>query len=231
MNPVVLLKITENDKRVIIALLFVIIICFVVIGLLGSLIVRTMKWQSKKCDTLVSDVVTNRIVTTPHQLRKYAAKKNVRYFIKQAWIPIIVTLVGVATLLIRDAVMKDFSYNPFNMETGFGSLFFVWDFSKIIQKPETGAGIILSWPVLVNSPHFVVEAIPAYVSLSFMFVGGAWYLVAAQAYLARTLRAMKLSKTVFEKSLENFNQNTPLQQPQVDPQSGNPNPMQNPPLQ
>jgi len=42
---------------------------------------------------------------------------------------------------------------------------------------------------------------------------------------------MKLSKTVFEKSLENFNQNTPLQQPQVDPQAGNPNPMQNPPLQ
>lgn len=208
-----MLKITENDKRVIVALLFVIIILFVVIGLLGSLIVRTMKWQGKKCDTLVSDVVTNRIVTTPHQLRKYASKKNIRYFIKQAWIPIIIIAVGVLTLIIRNAVKKDWSYNPFNINDGFGSLFFVWDFSKIITTPETGVGITLNWPTLINQPHFVPEAIVAYISISCLFVGGAWYLVAAQAYLARTLRAIKLSKKVFEKSLDNFDQNTPLQQP------------------
>ena len=68
MNFNLLIKLTENDKRVIIALLFAIILLFVIIGLLGSLIVRTMKWQGKKCDTLVSDVVTNHIVKTPHQL-------------------------------------------------------------------------------------------------------------------------------------------------------------------
>ena len=72
MNPLFLIQFTENDKRIIFALLIVIILVFVLIGLLGSLVVRTMKWQGKKCDTLVSDVVTNRIVTTPHQLRKYA---------------------------------------------------------------------------------------------------------------------------------------------------------------
>ena len=69
MNPLFLIQFTENDKRIIFALLIVIILVFVLIGLLGSLVVRTMKWQGKKCDTLVSDVVTNRIVTTPHQLR------------------------------------------------------------------------------------------------------------------------------------------------------------------
>ena len=87
MNPNLLIKFTENDKRVVIALLFAIILLFVIIGLLGSLIIRVMKWQGKKCDTLVSDVVTNHIVKTPHQLRKYAAKKNIRHFIKQAWLP------------------------------------------------------------------------------------------------------------------------------------------------
>lgn len=212
MTPLFLLKITENDKRVVIALLFIIIILFVVIGLLGSLIIRTMRWQGKKCDTLVSDVVTNHIVTTPHQLRVYAAKKNIRHFIKQAWIPIIIILVGVVTLIIRNAVMKDWSYNPFNIDDGFGSLFFVWDFSKIITAPESGVGILLNWPELINQPHFVVEAIPAYVVVSCAIVGGLWYLVVAQAYLARTLRAIKLSKKVFEKSLENFDQNTPPQQ-------------------
>ena len=74
----VLLKLSENDKRIIIAICLVIILLFVLIGVLGSIVVRTMKWQSKKCDTLVSDVVVNRIVTTPHQLRVYARKKNTR---------------------------------------------------------------------------------------------------------------------------------------------------------
>lgn len=212
MTPLFLIKITENDKRVIIALLFIIIILFVVIGLLGSLIVRTMRWQGRKCDTLVSDVVTNRIVKTPHQLRKYAAKKNIRYFIKQAWIPIILILVGVLTYIIRNIVMKDWAYNPFNITDGFGTLFFVWDFSKIITTPESGVGVLINWPTLINQPHFVVEAIWAYIAVTFTLVGGLWYLVVAQAYLSRTIRAYKLSKKVFEKSLENFDQNTPLQQ-------------------
>lgn len=208
MNPV-LLKITENDKRIIVALLFVVILLFVIIGLLGALIVRTMKWQGKKCDTLVSDVVTNHIVTTPHQLRNYAARKNIRYFIKQAWIPIIVILIGVGLLIIRDATKKDWVWNPFNLTDGFGTLFFVWDFSKIITTPESGVGILLSWPTLINQPHFAVEALWSYFIVPFLFVGGLWYLVTAQAYLARTIRAVKLSKKVFEKSLDNFDQNTP----------------------
>ena len=209
MAPLFLLKITENDKRVVIALLFIIIILFVVIGLLGSLIVRTMRWQGKKCDTLVSDVVTNHIVKTPHQLRVYAAKKNIRHFIKQAWIPIVLILIGALTYIIRNIIVKDWTYNPFNTTDGFGSLFFVWDFSKIVTTPESGVGILINWPELINQPHFVIEAIPAYVAVTFAVVGGLWYLVVAQAYLARTIRAIKLSKKVFEKSLENFDQNTP----------------------
>ena len=44
-----------------------------------------------------------------------------------------------------------------------------------------------------------------------MIVGAVWYFVAAQAYLARTIRAHKLARTVFDKSLDNYNQNTPIQ--------------------
>ena len=70
MNLLFLIKLTENDKRILIAACLVIILIFVLIGLIGSIIVRTMKWQGKKCDTLISDVVVNRIAKTPHQLRK-----------------------------------------------------------------------------------------------------------------------------------------------------------------
>lgn len=221
MNPIVLIKLTENDKRVIIALLFAIILLFVIIGLLGSLIVRTMKWQGKKCDTLVSDVVTNHIVKTPHQLRKYAAKKNIRHFIKQAWIPIIIILVGVATICIRNAVVNDWSYDILNFNngtqneggTGIGTLLFMWDFKDEASYTTIwGVKVLAKWPPLINEPHFSVDAIWCYVYIACMVVGGTWYVIAAQSYLARTIRAIQLSKRVFEKSLDNFDQNTPPQQ-------------------
>jgi hypothetical protein len=219
MNFNLLIKLTENDKRVIIALLFAIILLFVIIGLLGSLIVRTMRWQGKKCDTLVSDVVTNHIVKTPHQLRKYAAKKNIRHFLKQAWIPIIIILVGVATILIRNAITKDWSYDLLNYNngtkneggTGFGTLLWIWDF----KDPDSyttvfGLKVLAKWPPLYNNPHFVMEGIYSYVAIPFLVIGSIWYLVVAQAYLARTIRMHKLSKQVFEKSLEGFNGNTQI---------------------
>lgn len=206
-----LLKLTENDKRIIIAICLVVILLFVLIGVIGSIVVRTMKWQGKKCDTLVSDVVVNRIVTTPHQLRVYARKKNTRHFIKQAWIPILLIVAGVVTIIIHNAVTKNWSYNPFNIDDGFGTLLFVWDFKDPDSYTKVfGVTVMASWPPLANEPHFAVDALASYFAVPLVIVGACWYLVVAQAYLARTLRAYKLSKQVFEKSLEGFNQNTPI---------------------
>ena len=164
MNPIVLIQLSENDKRILIAACLILILLFVLIGLLGSAIIRTMKWQGKKCDTLVSDVVTNHIVTTPLQLRKYAAKKNARYFIKQAWLPIILIIVGVLVLIIRNLIKQDWAYNPVNLDDGFGTLLFAWDF----KDPDSyttifGITVLAKWPPLINSPHFVVDAIYAYI--------------------------------------------------------------------
>ena len=211
MNPILLIKLSENDKRVIIAIFLILILVFVLIGLIGSLIVRTMKWQGKKCDTLVSDVVTNRIITTPSQLRVYARKKNARYFIKQAWIPILLILTGVLIIIIRDAVKSDWSYNPFNINDGFGTLLFICDFEHAQYATIFGITVLADWPPFIT-PHFEQAALVSYFAVPPLIIGACWYLVAAQAYLARTIRAYKLSKTVFEKSLEDFNQNTPLNQ-------------------
>ena len=216
MNPVLLIKLTESDKRILIAACLIIILVFVLIGLIGSIIVRTMKWQGKKCDTLVSDVVVNKIAKTPRQLRKYARIKNTRHFIKQAYIPIILMIVAVLIIVIRDAVLKNWDYNPFNIDNGFGTLLFIWDFKNPdIYTKVFGVTLLADWPPLANEPHFVMEALPAYIAVPLAVIGVIWYLVAAQAYLARTFRAWKLSKQVFEKSLEGFNQNTPVENGQI----------------
>lgn len=214
MDLLFLLKLSENDKRVIIAILLVVIILFVIIGLLGSLTIKIMRWQGKKCDTLVSDVVRYHIITRPSELKRYARVKNIRYFIVQAWVPIVIILVGLISLFIQfgvhNAIPHDWNYSFFGThEDEFGSILFYWDFSTFglninNWKPE------LTWPAVIHEPAFSPAAIPSYITAICFLVGGIWYFVIAQAYLARTIRAYVLSKKVFEKSLDDFDQNKPM---------------------
>ncbi len=201
---------SENDKRLIFALLLLIILVFVLIGYIGFIVTRIMKWQGKKMDTLVSDVVVTRTITKKIPFFNYARKKNWRLFFKQSWVAVIILLVGALTLVIRDAVMRDFSYNIFDYNvTGFNTILFLWDFSGVYQRQ--GASILLNWPVLINEPHVSPEAWTSYVFMSCMIVGGGWYLIAIQSLIARTIRMFQLSTSVFEKSLDGFNQNKQLQ--------------------
>lgn len=204
-----LIQLTETDKRILIALCLVLILVFVLIGLMGSLIIRTMRWQGRKCDTLVSDVVVYKIVTTPKQLKKYARKKNGRYFLKQAWLPLLFVTLGAIALIIHNIVYKNWAYNPFNSNDGFGTLLFLWDFNDPDSYTTIfGLKVLAKWPPLYNQPHVTMDAIYSYIGVPLIIIGGLWYIVVAQAYLARTIRASKLCKQVFEKSLEGVNGNT-----------------------
>ena len=220
----VLLSLSENDKRLIFAILLVLILVIVLIGYIGFLVTRVMKWQGKKIDTLVADPVVTRVITDKHHFIRYARKKNWRLFFKQSYIGIILMILGVVILIIRDAVYKDFSYNPFNKDTGFGSLLFVWDFSICFKRE--GISLVVNWPQLVNTPHFVLEAWSGYLFVIFVVTGGIWYLISLQALIARTLRMYKLSTTAFEKTLEGFNQNFQFAQQQA-PQNPDNNNNQN----
>ena len=165
-----LISLSENDKRLIFALLIVLILVFVLIGYIGFLITKLMKWQGKKLDTLVADPVVTRVITTKRHFIRYARKKNWRLFFKQSAIAIVILIIGATTLILRDAIMKDFSYNVFDYEkTGFNTILFLWDFSDCIKRD--GISLVLNWPVLINTPHFSVDAIVSYIFMSSMIVG------------------------------------------------------------
>ena len=214
----VFVALSENDKRLIFAVLIVFVLVFVLIGYLGFLVTKIMKAQGKKLDHYVADPVVTRVITDKKHFISYARKKNWRIFFKQAYIPILLMLIGVGFLLLRDGIMSDFAYNPFNKNDGFGTILFLWDFSVCFTKGSEG--LIVKWPLLVNTPHVVIEAWGGYLFTIFTGVGLIWYLVVLQCLIARTIRLYKLSTTAFEKTLEGFNQfqqqaNTP---PQSQPQ-------------
>lgn len=215
-----LIALSENDKRLIFAILIVLILVFVLIGYIGFLVTKVMKWQGKKLDTIVADPVVTRVITDKHHFIRYARKKNWRLFFKQSYIAILILLFAATILIIRDAIYRDFSYNPFNKDNGFGTLLFVWDFSVCFRRE--GISLILNWPALVNTPHFVWEAWGGYLFTIALLIGGIWYIIALQALIARTIRMFQLATSAFEKSLDGFNQNVQYQQQNtVPPQPDN----------
>ena len=219
----ILISLSETDKRVLIALCFLLIFLFVVAGYIGLLISRIMKHQGKKMDTMMHDIVITRVVTNKKDFIKVARKKNWRYFFKTAWIPLIILVFAFVLLLIAGSVY-DFEYNIFdhgqkiiNEEGqiyyqggyGFTTLFFIPDWQSATHTDFFGMfEIITSWPTqMLNEPHFSVDALFSYFFVPIFLVGAIWYLIDLQALLARTIKMYQLSDSIYNKNLENFNLN------------------------
>lgn len=209
-----LLKLTESDKRLIIAFLLIFILLFVIIGAIGYLIVRIMKWQGKKLDSCVSDVVYTRVITDKKKFSKFAHKKNWIIFYKGARIPVIIMLVSSLFLLLSFLIKRHFDatfqLDLFSIEKGFGSILFIWDFNGVITVDPLTLSLSFRLPVLINEPHIVDDGWISYVFIPSMAVGILWYLWHVQSLISRTLRIKKLSESIFDKNLDNFNQNEQL---------------------
>ena len=203
----ILISLSDGDKRLIFALLLIVIILLVFIGLLGYLLMRIMKFQAKKIDTLVHDAVVTKVVNDKRHFIRYGRNKNWAYFFKQAYIPMIIIIVGFIFLFIHNAIYNNWGYNPLSTYDGFGTLFFTW---KLSGEYTEGTLIKFAKLVLDNTPHFNAIAWCGYIFGPCILVGGTWYLVAASSLLARTVLLYKRSKTVFEKSLDGYHQDEAL---------------------
>lgn len=223
----VLLQLTENDKRVILALLLFIILFFVLIGYLGMIVKRVINYQGKKLDYYVADPVTTRVITTPRHFVKYARKKNAYVFYRKALMPVVIIFISIGLWMISN-IWLGWDYNPFtDVDKGFASILFLWDF----QDPDcwtqffgTPLYIFTSWPPLVHTPTFHIESLGVYLFVIGLIIGGFWYLHQVTCYIARELRIRKLKNTIFSKNLDNFSQLNTLNENA--PQSGtfnNPN--------
>ena len=205
-----LIQLTETDKRVLFALFIIIILLFVLIGYLGFIVTRVMKRQGQKLDTKVYDVVVTRVINNKKDFKKYARKKNWRMFYKSAQIPVLILLIAGFFVFIHFLVNNFENVSLLDANRGFSSLLFIWDFEHIQKIDFFGMEIISQWPQLyegIGYPQFVVEAIPSYLAVLGILVGGLWYLYEVQALIARSLRINSLCDSIFEKSLEGFNIN------------------------
>lgn len=201
-----LISLSDSDKRLIFALLLIVIIIIVLFGLLGYFLFRLLKWQGKKIDTLVHDVVVTKVVTDKKHFIRYGRAKNWNLFFKQAYIPMIIMIVAFIVLFIHNAVTNNWAYNPFSTYDGFGTLFFTWKMDGSYTG-DSHSLIRFAQLVLDNTPHLTTSAWAGYIFGPLIIVGGLWYLITIGSLLGRTFYLYKRSKEIFEKSLDGYRQN------------------------
>jgi len=201
-----LIQFTENDKRLLIAVLLVLILIFVLAGYIGMLITRVMKWQGKKVDDMMHDITITNVVFDKKSFRKVAHKKSWRYFFKKSWIPIIILIVAFAVLFLCQS-LYDFKYDIFDFETtGFNTLFFIWKDTGEKHAFLEFMGMEMTTTInLVHSPVFKVEAIWSYIFVPIFLTGAIWYLIYVQCLISRAIRIFELSRKVYDKSMDDIN--------------------------
>lgn len=207
-----LIQLTENDKRILIALGILLILLFVIVGYIGLLVERIMKRQAKRAGTMMHDVVAAKVITNEKDFKKFGRKKNRQLFVKQSMIPMAILFVALLIYIIYGAITRNWLVNIFDYKKeGFGTILFLWDFANPdIYIEFFGMRIIGKWPPLLNTPHWESLAWASYIIVPCLFVGGVWYLVTVQAHIARTFRLRKLAKTVFNPTLDDVGPISPL---------------------
>ncbi len=209
-----LIKLSENDKRLIIVLLLVFILVFIIVGYLSLLVKKIMKIQGDKMEDMVHDVVVTGVILDSKKLVKFGIKKNHRQLFKDSWIPFLIMLTSSLVLLFTCLIRNNWAISILDYKSeGVGTLFHIFDWDNAPRSNFFGMELISDWPEVISSPHWSNEAIPSYIFFFGMLAGGIWFLYDVQAYIARFYRLIKLSKTVFNKSLENFDPDTVARAP------------------
>lgn len=191
-------SLSESDKRSLILLLIIFAIFFILLGLIGVLVYKTMKWQGKKAESYMYNAVMGRVVKDEKHFRRLAFKKNWRLFYQQTFIPFCILLLATIVWLIFSIVNE--SWNE-NIYADFGDLFFVFDWSNATTK-VFGLTLLADWPELVRGPAPVIEHLCAYIDVPIAVIGIVSYLVAGQATLSRFVNAYFTSKSVFSTTLK-----------------------------
>lgn len=206
--PNILLSLSDSDKRIIFSLLLILIVAIVLIGLLGYILYRVMKFQAKKMDALVHDVVVTKVITDKKHFIKYGRYKNWALFFKQSYIPLLIIIFAFIILIIHNSITGNWGYNPFSTVDGFGTIFFTW---KASGEYTNGSLIKFAKLVVDNTPHLVGKAWAGYIFGPCILVGGVWYYITASSLLARTIFLYKRGREIFEKSLDGYRQSETIQ--------------------
>jgi hypothetical protein len=205
MNPCLFVGVTlnDNDKRMLTILLVILVILLIAIGLIGMLIRKTMSFQGKRVDHEMGDLVRYRVVPDPTSFRRVANAKNNRIFFKQSVAPVCIALFSLLFYLIYAGVTNGWGRNYWGE---WSTILFIWDFGNSEYYSKFwGITMLNRWPNLLHAPQPEAQYWASYILCPLWLTAIAYYLVVIQAYCSRVLMISRRARTVYNKSLEDYN--------------------------
>lgn len=198
---VTLIKLSENDKRVLICLCLLILLIIVLIGYLQKLVSYIMKRQGMIIDKMMYDITKARVITKEREFVREASYKSHVYFVKQSWISATLLLLTTLVFILYTRFMHSDDYSYFVKSWNELTFELSWPTEKFF-----GLTIPNNWPDVVKYPDWT-WSIDKYFTLLITLiycVAGVFYLVQCQALLARRQRIWKLKGTFFTKNINNL---------------------------
>ena len=209
MNIFASISFSETDKKALIILLILLVIAILLIGLLGVAVRATMHYQAKRADTMMHDVAVTHVIDSPKSFRRFGFKKNNRALYRDSLWPFVVFVFAVLLWVIWNLFVNRWGESVFSITD---ELFIhtKWDNSQYPPDDPLfvrvfGIWIFARWPEAIEGyPRFDINNLVAYI-VAFLYTADIiWYAVICQAYLARFFRIQRLSRSIYEKSLEGF---------------------------
>lgn len=203
MNISFLIKLTENDKRVLICLCILVLLIIVLVGYLSLLVKKIMEFQGKKIDTMMYDIMKARVIIDEKTFRKVARYKSNIYFFKKTWLPLIIGSVFVGALLIYGGVKDDIGLNFFVDALKNLSFGLKWPMGEFF-----GITMPVDWPTVIRYPDLSWDPgkYLSYLCLIGFIYSGIRILISVQSLISRELRIRKLRKTYFTKDLNKLSE-------------------------
>lgn len=201
MSWISLIKLTDNDKRLLIAVFLIVILFFLIAGYIFELIKRIAQRQAHKIDAVMANMVNMAVLRSPKEFRREAHKKNMTLLFKSYIIPFILVLVALLIHLLASTfyghIIDILDYE----KEGFMTIIYIFDWKNIPFSNFFGMSLPSDWPPVLNRPHFEAAAIISYIIGPVYLFSIIWLLISTQAFIARTYRIFKLNRLLFSDDL------------------------------
>lgn len=203
-NFLINIKLSEADKRLIIAVFLLVLIVFLIFGLIYDSIKLIMVKQGKRIDALMNLPVSAGLIMSRKQFRKIAHYKNDVYFYKGSRRYVLILTIAAILHVAYFLLMTYVAQTPLNIwdtQTGFATILPTFDWANMETSVFFGITLPSNWPPIINRPHFEVLAIGSYVIVPLYItcmIGG---FLTILGYLSRTIRIYTLSNMLFSADL------------------------------
>lgn len=210
-NVTFLLKLTENDKRLVLTFVIILIAILSLLIIFALIIEKIAKKQAQRIDILMHDIVVAGMVDSKRKFIGLANKKSMIYFYRHARIGAALIALHFISATIYLAIFKDYTYAGLytNYELyGFATILPIYDLNNVVKTDFFGMfEIITGLGEPISTPHFAIEALYSYISIPVLIIGGCMFLFQVQGFLARTIRTHRLANKIYSKKLDNVRYN------------------------